>query len=157
MRVIRSFPKVIPPGRAYVQDDLERFYMSEYDYQPLAEFAFGDDILLLEWDIAVSKYDLQMFIGRAHVHGDVIVAPYDLTTPGTVPHWNLVNGQPERVTRDDDECDYFGLGMVYLPNYVLTGYPKGNPMTDGTLSRWYHKQYNKRVPIDWGTRVVHLH
>lgn len=158
LRIVRSFPKVVPPGRAYVQDDLERFYMSEYDYQPLADFAGDDDIVLLEWDIAVSRYDLGMFIGRAHVHAGPMVAPYDLTRPGTWPHWRVQGSEVRRIHKGEPECEYFGLGLVYLPNYVLKEYPVGHPMTDGTLSRWFQSsEHAQPVPIDWGTTVTHLH
>lgn len=159
MKIIRSFPKTIPPGRAYVQDDAERFPMENYDYSGLAEFAAGEDVLLLEWDIAVSRHDLSMFAGRAHVAGDwPLVAPYLLDRAGSWPHWRDEGGELRRIRQDEDDCDLFGLGLAFLPFWVISGFPRGQHMSDGTLSRWLRTVPGWRpVPVDWGTRVVHLH
>lgn len=161
MKIVRSFPKTVPPGRAYVQDAAERFVMDNYDYSGLAEFAAGEDVLLLEWDIAVSRHDLSMFTARAHLAGDwPLVAPYTLDRPGSYPFWRFLDdGTTLRRIRDGEpDCDLFGLGLVYLPNWVIAGFPKGVHMSDGTLSRWLREQPEWRpIPIDWATRIVHLH
>ena len=159
LRIVRSFPKTVPSGRAYVQDDLERFYMDNYDYQGLKDFAGDDDVVLLEWDIAVSRYDLSMFIARAHIFGDwPLVGSYVLDRPGTYPHWRDEDGELRRIHDNEPDCDLFGLGLVYLPNWVLRDFPKPNHMSDGSLSRWLRTLPDwKPIPVDWATKIVHLH
>lgn len=161
VRLVRSFPAVIPPGRAYVADEAERFLMRDYDYRGLPQFAGGDHLILLEWDIAVSRYDLSMFTARAHLTPNwPLVAPYLIGDPGECVHAREeADGSGYRHLRDGEpDCDVFGLGLIYLPNWVLRDYPKGTAMSDGTLSRWLRTQPGWRpVGVDWGTRVVHLH
>ena len=86
MRVIRSFPETIPPGRAYVQDGLERFCMSGYDYTGLKQL--GEDLVLLEWDIAVSELDLARFAERASGRDWPMVAPYLSRDSAHYMHWH---------------------------------------------------------------------
>jgi hypothetical protein len=165
MRIIRSFPRTIPPGRAYVQDDYERFLMSNYDYTGLADQLAGDDCLLLEWDIAVSRHDVSMFIARAHPVSDwPMVAPYLLDRTGSWPHLRVLEDgkSTRRIERGEPDCDLFGFGMVFFPNWVLRDHPRnfGNSSVtgDGTVPAWLRTlPHWKPVPVDWGTTVVHLH
>jgi len=82
MRLIRSWPKEIPEHRAYVEDDAERFVMEDFSYEGLG--AIDDDILLLEWDVAVSKEDLAYFAATAaRTPKDVLTTAYKLYFRGS--------------------------------------------------------------------------
>ncbi len=64
-------------------DPLERVVIDNHDYKALAEL--DSDVLLLEWDIAVGKEDVEAFARRAKATpGDVLVAPYLLYVPEPV-------------------------------------------------------------------------
>src|SRR6266705_1341970 len=77
MRLIRSWPAKPPAGRACVQDGMERLVMDGYDYRCIE--AIDDDVLLLEWDIAIGEHELVRFAERARQAPDrVLVAPYPL-------------------------------------------------------------------------------
>jgi hypothetical protein len=166
VRLIRSWPATVPEGRSYVQDDLPRLAMDGHDYRCLADVA--DDILLLEWDIAVGKEDLRAFANMAQSEPDrVLVAPYrlyDTRPPGQWAH-RRYEGTPEtghlrHVTPDDRTCHLWGLGMTYLPRVFVEAYMSANPaghVSDGTLSGWHHRNVSEDVPIAWHVRPVHLH
>lgn len=160
MKIIRSFPKVIPEGRAYVADDIERHLMQDYDYAWLRDV--GDDVLLLEWDIAVSVTDLTRFAARCQFQFAAwpLVAPYEIG--GHQAHWREVHGAYQPIRRGDPDCDLFGFGMAYFPAWVLRDCPPrfggSTIMGDGTLPRWLRTLPNWRpVPVDWSVSVVHLH
>jgi hypothetical protein len=75
MRLLRSWPSRIPEGRSYVVDDIERLVIDNHSYGPLS--AVDDDVLLLEWDIAIGQEDLRHFADHAAKDPDrVLVAPY---------------------------------------------------------------------------------
>ena len=66
MKILRSFPEPgkIPPGRAYVADDLEKLYTplgagGRADFSALRGLA--DDVILVEWDVAVDRADMARF------------------------------------------------------------------------------------------------
>lgn len=63
MKLIRSWPIHPPKGRARVKDCIERFYQDKFDYRGLADY--DDDILLIEWDLAVDRDELEHFIEHA--------------------------------------------------------------------------------------------
>jgi hypothetical protein len=63
VKLIRSWPANPPKGRARVEDGIERFLMDKGDYRGLADY--DDDILLVEWDIAVNRDELVHFIEHA--------------------------------------------------------------------------------------------
>jgi hypothetical protein len=164
VKILRSFPDDGgPPGRAHVEDDLERYLNRPYDYSGLA--AYGDDILLLEWDIAVSRTDLGIFAQRVKGRDWPAVAPF-LDRDGTkYMHWRRF-GEPNReqyrpIRKGEPDCDLFGFGMVYFPAWVLRDYPPGwgnsSILSDGSLPRWLQSLPHARpVPVDWDIVVVHL-
>jgi hypothetical protein len=164
MKILRSFPDDGgPPGRAHVEDDLERYLNRPYDYSGLA--AYGDDILLLEWDIAVSRTDLGIFAQRVKGRDWPMVAPF-LDRDGTKwMHWRRF-GEPAKeqyrpLRKWEPDCDLFGFGMVYFPAWVLRDYPPGwgnsSILSDGSLPRWLQSLPHARpVPVDWDIVVVHL-
>lgn len=170
MRLIRSWPATIPDNRAYVVDGMERLVMSGFDYRCLADI--DDDLILIEWDIAVSREGLDLFIERAREEPDQIrVAPYRLY-PGTYrvprPIWchRIRDPGTRRFAKgpEDTHCQMFGFGLVYLPRPLVVGFLKyieGQPnvkFTDSTFSRWHMRHGRKKdVPIDWDIPLVHLH
>ncbi len=170
MRLIRTWPHRVPSGRTgYVIDAAERLLVRGYDARALV--GLGDDILLLEWDIAVGQEDLAVFAARARREpGRALVAPYRLypqVNPGLVgPIW-AHRREPGNVpvTPADQSCHRFGFGMIYLPRLLLEGFiddwlaanPLGN-LTDETFSGWHHRTAgDPEVPIAWEVRPVHLH
>jgi hypothetical protein len=169
VRLLRTWPHRIPEGRAgWVEDSVERLVIDKYDARALA--AVGDDVLVLEWDIAVSKEGLAAFARRARQNAHrVLVAPYRLypeVNRGLLrPIWSprrMPGNVP--VTPGDPFCHYFGFGMTYLPAHLLRRFaaewlaanPYGN-LTDETFSRWHYEHAAPDVPIMWEVRPVHLH
>lgn len=160
MRIIRSFPETVPEGRAWVHDELERFYMSGYDYAGLKRYT--EDLILLEWDIAVSPADLERFAAHAAANGDwPLVAPYTIGNPEHYAHWRNGMQGLRPIHEHERSCDLFGFGLVYLPAWVIrdcpAGYQGSSIVGDGTLPRWLRSLPQWRpVPVDWSVRVVHL-
>ena len=179
MRWIRSWPAVIPAGRAYVQDDLERLVLADYDYTPLG--AIDDDVIVLEWDMAVSHEDRLAFEAICRdAPAQVHVAPYRLYLRYRAPCWahRRVNAAGVEAWVDEGEavCDYFSFGLTYLPHALIDqflaapaperGRPPFLPLNrltdcrfhDQTFSVW-HRWHGPqtRVPIAWDVRPVHLH
>jgi hypothetical protein len=167
MRILRSWPASIPPGRAYVVDQLERLVMDDYDYRLLSDV--GDDVLLVEWDLAVSIEDLTEMVARCRRDPErPRVAPYRLYVspsgrPLDPPRWahRRIEGDRSRhVTPDDATCHLFGLGLTYVPRWVIDGICSSwaGTVNDTSLSGWHHVNAEQPdVPIDWDIRPVHLH
>lgn len=170
MRIIRSWPATIPAGRAYVHDEHERLVIDDHDYHSLD--SIDDDILLLEWDIAVGREDLAEFAARAAAApGRVLVAPYQLyfyaSQRERAPVWahRRYEGTPEtgtlrHVTPADESCHLWGLGMTYLPRHVVRAFLDAYPdvhFSDTSLSGWHYRNVEQDVPVTWDIRPVHLH
>lgn len=178
MRWLRSFPARMPHGRAHVVDDLERLIIHDYDYTPLA--AIGEDVCIVEWDMAVSPDDLARFEWIANGNRlDICVAPYLLYHVGPEPvlaHRVLVEdgegGYGERWLHEGERsCDYFGFGLIYLPWYLISefldspaparGWPLYAPggyhdtrFTDQTFSCWIAHNRPEDVMTGRRTRVM---
>lgn len=175
MKLLRSWPAEIPEGRGYVVDDIERLVMTGYDYRCLADV--GDDIVLIEWDLAVGGEDLERFMARAAAApAQVRVAPYKLypaSTRAKAPfycHRFREGGRNVYVTGPEYEiCHQFGFGLVYLPRTLILGFMehlgrqapgRHVKFSDTTFSYWHFRnapRENRRVPIDWDVQLVHLH
>ena len=169
MKFVRSWPEKIPPQRCYVEDTLPRIVTPNYDYRCLGEM--NDDILLIEWDIAVDRIELEQFIERARsTPDDVLVAPYRIYTPTAraenlpKPIWVQRRYSEDESTMrfvDDYEptCHLFGLGLVYLPNAIIQAFLDDWPghFNDAAFSGWHYRNVKKEVPIMWDVRPVHLH
>lgn len=171
MQLLRSWPEQVPEGRAHVVDDIPRLVMRDYDYRaPLAEV--DDDVLLIEWDLAIGKEDLAEFARRARAAPDrVLVAPYRLyhyssNRDRAEPIWvhRRYEGTPEsgtlrHVTEADATCHLWGLGLTYLPRWVVAKFVAewGGTLSDGALSGWHYRHVQQEVPITWDIRPVHLH
>jgi hypothetical protein len=170
MRLLRSWPSMVPPGRAYVHDDMPRLLMERCDYRVLADV--DDDVLLIEWDIAVERDDLTAFAARAGESPKrVLVAPYRLYDEfdGRMSwtHRRYL-GDPDKpncytrtVRVGEQTCHLFGLGMAYLPRALVVAYLAAWPdehFSDGGFSGWHFRNADDpEVPIMWDVRPVHLH
>lgn len=179
VKLVRSWPGNIPEGRAYVVDDIPKFVMGgdgdrQFDYRRLVDL--DDDIVLIEWDIAVGGQDLAKFMQRAKAEPDQVrVAPYLLYRGGRntragrpqIPFWvHRIRTQRVRAwaSPEDTHCQMFGFGLVYLPAALLRAFvAQMQPNThfgDSEFSRWHMRnapQHLRDVPIDWDISVVHLH
>jgi len=173
MRLLRSWPAVIPDNnRNYVVDGIERLIISNHHYGALAEV--DDDVLLLEWDIAVGQEELRRFAELARVTpGRVLVSPYriyadtyglpadiwahrwwDGTGAGTVTPIGA-----HSVQTGDPFCQLFGLGMVYLPRDLHRRFVEASWAShfgDKEFSMWHYERVEHDVPICWDVRPVHL-
>lgn len=162
---LRSFPEIIPEGRPYVMDDMDRLYMDNYDYAPkLSPMIFAskpwDGLLIVEWDIAISRRGYTSLLSFCLSNPDfVIAADYELNEFGYACRDTL---EPIRTRKFGGKCNYFGLGCTYIPRDILTHYlldkeswqPHDRRMTDTNFSRWHLEKYGQTViaPV----RVVHL-
>jgi hypothetical protein len=172
VRVIRSWPEYIPRGRAYVIDDLDRLTINNCDYSTLRRF--DDDILLIEWDIAVSREDLRTFGERAQDDpGRVLVAPYRLYPDSYLidepiwahRHWNGDGADTTcprgayPIATGDPTCELFGLGMVWLPREILRAWFAARYAThfgDVEFSMWHCRYVTPHVPVCWDVHPAHL-
>lgn len=175
MKLIRSWPATIPEGRSYVVDDIERFVMGgeegvpEFDYRGLVRY--DEDLVLIEWDIAVGGEQLSRFMARAAAEPHKVrVAPY-LLYRGHRPdrpqhpfycHRVREPGRRKFVTGPEDQfCHMFGFGLIYLPNALIQRFMaqigEHGRFTDTTFSRWHMQKVHTPVPIDWDCHAIHLH
>ena len=172
MRLLRSWPAEVPDDRAHVTDGIERLVIKEYRYDPWLNQIL-DDVVILEWDIAVGREELHRFITRARAHPDrPCHAPYPLYQ--TTVHGHLLprplgsarydNGQT--VDEFDPFCHLFSLGLTYLPRDAIAGYFEAmgthpnlaaEGFTDGAFSGWWWRTTRQETPLFWDIRPVHLH
>jgi hypothetical protein len=170
VKLIRSWPSQVPEGRCYVADTLPKLVMESYDYRCLE--SVDDDIVLIEWDVAAGKEDLEAFIDRVRSRPDeVVVAPYRLymptrgeqNLPRTVwahRRYRTVDMATSRfVEEDEPSCHLFGLGLVYLPRDILQAFLASWPghFSDASFSGWHYRNVTQETPIAWESRPVHLH
>lgn len=170
MKLIRSWPANVPEGRNYVVDTLPRLVMDSYDYRCLDDM--DDDLVLIEWDVAASKEDLEVFIDAARSDRDrVLVAPYklymptrgDRSLPRTVwahRRYGTADMATAVFVKDNEPaCHLFGLGLAYLPRPVVKAFLKAWPghFSDASFSGWHYRNVTPEVPIVWESRPVHLH
>jgi hypothetical protein len=161
MRLVRSWPARVPEGRPHVVDGMERLIIEDFDYRPLADL--DDDVLLIEWDIAAGREEIEHFAEHAYREPKrVLTAPYKLyRDSGYRPHWpepdnpwvwmlNHWRGEGERpdaaqgetipgshtVMPDigDPTCNGFGFGMIYLPRKLIRRFVKTDPSHFGDVS-----------------------
>lgn len=164
MLVVRAWPSPehAPADRPRVVDGWPRVIVNDHDYSGLA--ALREDVISLDWDIAVSREDLAAFARRAEADpGRVRVAPFPLYNAGD-PVWSAERYNPgeqsvRRVSEGDASCHLFGFGMVYLPHALVAAYLAAcpAPMYDMNFSGWHYRAVRREVPVDWAVRPVHLH
>lgn len=171
MRIIRSFPKTIPPNRAYIMDQYERFYNQDYGYAGFQEVVNQDDIVLLEWDVAVDQPNLRRFIRYCEDNPDwPCVAPYHKTEDDELHwmHFRKIGMTPHGgelwrpIYQGEPDCDQFGPGLSYFPKGILNGCPNQDAgsqvLNDGLISRYLRSLPQWRpIPIHWDVHVTHLH
>ena len=169
MKLIRSWPKTIPEGRGYVVDGIDRLVMEGFDYRCLADV--DDDVVLIEWDIAIGGDELAEFMRRAADDPEQVrVSPYLLYPPSTggngkfYCHRIRAAGGVRWVAGPEDAyCHMFGFGLIYLPRAYTLQFMETlrskDRFTDTTFSYWHHRHrgIRKQVPIDWDLPAVHLH
>lgn len=174
MKLLRSWPAVVPPGRARVEDGIERLVMDDYDYAVLAQV--DDDVLLLEWDIAVGAEELAAFAARAAAAPDrMLAAPYRLYpgcsihTPGEGPKWaawRYRNGDQRgggriEVQPGEPVAHITGLGMTYLPRELIRRYLAERDhswgFSDIAFCGWHYRRVRPDIALDWSARPVHVH
>jgi hypothetical protein len=172
MRLVRSFPEEVPAARNYVVDDAERLLNRDQDYRGLVDF--GEDLIHLDWDVAVAREDLEAFAKRARANpAQVLVAPY-LIYPSPVrfglqsPVWSCKRYLPgnqsmRHCTPVDATAHLFGFGMVYLPAALLAGFGEvlGSAQFprfgDMEFAGWHHAHVSQEVELAWDVRPVHVH
>jgi hypothetical protein len=169
VKFVRSWPEKVPADRNYVVDNLPKFIMKDYCYRGLGDL--GDDVLLIEWDMAVHPEHLESFIDQARSNPDeVLVAPYKIymetERDNTVdPFWCLRRYTDERemasyfVDEGEPTCHIWGLGLTYLPRHVIDGFLSQWPghFNDTAVSGWHYRNVQKETRIAWDVRPVHLH
>lgn len=166
MLIMRSFPLPgkMPPGRAYVHDDLTKLYtpcspLGSADFSALRDLA--EPVILIEWDVAVDRANLARFAAMAEGRDWPIVAPHYKIDEGGKLHWvHFWRGLP--VLPGDPECDQFAPGLVYLPAGLLADCPGSDEgcevMNEGVIGRYLRSRPDWRpVPIAWDITTVHLH
>lgn len=169
MRVVRSWPQVVPHDRNYVVDTLPRFVMTDYSYRGLGDL--NDDVLVIEWDMAIGQEDLTRMVGHATARPDeVTVAPYRLYQ-GTAspvaypkPMWAMRRYQDDEasmryVEEFEPTCHLWGLGVTYLPRAVIADFLAAWPghFSDTSISGWHYRNITRETRIAWDVRPVHLH
>lgn len=184
MKLIRSFPDPIPPGRNYIVDDAQRLINTDYDYRGL--IALDDDILHIDWDTAVSKEDVENFARRAkHWPNKVLVAPVKIyqspkRTGLTAPVWNVRRFLPGDMAmaycKEGEDAHLFGFGMVYLPRVLLAAFGEALKSDDPGVRRpdlfqmkryrrfgdmefagWHYSNVEREAHVMWDVRPVHIH
>lgn len=164
MKLLRSWPAEVPDRRNYVVDTLEKLIIADYDYAVLADVE--DDVVLIEWDLAVDAEELECFLDVVREDRDrVVVAPYLLYTR-TLSHeplkqtvWAHRRADGTHLDVDEPFCAFFGFGLIYFPRTVVAAFRAAwrGHFSDGSFSGWHFKHVAEQVPVVWGCRPVHLH
>jgi len=186
MKLVRSWPAVVPENRPHIVDGMDRVLIDKYDYRPLADL--NDDVLLIEWDIAVGREEILHFAEHAEREPDrVLTAPYKLYRDSNyrdhwpdpdnpwvwmLNHWVGEGSRPNGAQGEtipgtqtlmpqvgDPTCNGFGFGLVYLPRDLIRAFVATGPehFGDVSFSVWHHNNVRPDVPICWHVRPVHLH
>lgn len=159
LRWYRSWPEIVPPGRAYIHDHLERLVMTDHDYATATLPGDQPGFCMLEWDIALASEGRRRFAEVALTQpGRILVAPYCIYPVGGPPAgvhrtagWPITPGTPEAET--------FGLGCIYLPAAILDRWRAdmaGERLTDRAFSTWHLRTYG-RARVTWAVSPQHLH
>ena len=167
MIVARAFPERTYPGyRPHVIDGWPRVPVDDYDYRGLADL--GDDVIVMDWDVAISLEDLHLFAEHAAAHpGDVLAGANRLYKDGG-PEWvwaasryNTPEKQSMRwLEEGEPTCHLFGFGLAYLPQLLIKQFIAEHPghlMSDVDFAGWHYNRVRQEVPVDWSVHPVHLH
>jgi hypothetical protein len=176
VRLVRSWPADVPGHHPRVVDGLERVITDGPDYRPLA--GIDDDLIHLDWDMAVCPEDLAHFAAHAREDpGAVLVGPYRMyagSLQGARPRglaadeWAMrrycagpagAETAMRHITPGDGACHLFGFGMVYFPAGLLAkfcaAFP-GEPLTDIGWSGWHNRNVSYEARLCWHVHPVHL-
>lgn len=176
MKWVRSWPDPMPHRKSHVIDGMERFYHNDYDYSRLVEY--GEDILLIEWDLAASQEMREDFehVAKIDPH-HVTVAPYRLyegREESVWAHRRIEDGQERWLKWGETYTDLFGFGLIYLPHKLMRAFlnePKetrGTPVgirpenytdyrfCDQTFSMWHYRSGLGPVYVHWPVMPIHL-
>ena len=172
MRLLRSWPAEVPDGRAHVVDGMERLVIKGFRYDPWLN-SILDSVVLIEWDLAVSREGLLRFMHRAKAFPDrPSHAPYLLYQTTRHNHtlnrpvWSARYDNGQVVEEFDPYCHLFSLGMTYLPRDAIAGYFEAmehddhlamEGFTDGAFSGWWWRTTGIETPLFWDVRPIHLH
>lgn len=169
VRIIRSWPEVVPEDRNYVVDDLPRWLMRDCSYRGLDRLV--DDVLVVEWDIAVDHEQLKLFAEQARsLPGEVLAAPYRIWDRGypvwAQRHWDgagIDTNQPHTakpIETGDETCQLPSLGLTYLPKAFIDTYaasPRASHWGDVEMGMAWCAAGHWRSRVTWDVRPVHLH
>lgn len=173
MKLVRSWPNNPPKEHPQVIDDCERVYIDAVDYRPLADL--NDDVIHLDWDVAVGRNELRAFAEKCIAEPDVVrTAPTMMygsrfwrsegsaSRPwngGWMAHIQMPVGT-RRMEYGEPYANFFGFGLVYLPYWTLKEFVstlQGNEhFRDQNFCRWYYKETGEPVPVEWDTNAVHI-
>lgn len=135
----------------------------------------NDDVILLEWDMAIAHHDLHNFIAHARQAPHLVhVAPYVLYETSLdelhAPVWahrHMLNEMPlhlKWVDYGDSVCDLFSTGMIYIPRDIANRLSESDDLVtwhhninDSKFAFWYYYTIGEKVPIHWDVRPIHLH
>lgn len=157
VEIVRTFPKIIPPGRDYVVDGKKRFYVQDYNLRGI-EQTEADYLVILEWDIAISNEDLSFFQGEcAYSPDEVHVVPYRIPTNQGY-RWSPWKGDGRKdlrwISTGAGRCDGFGFGCVWIPVYALRYFcaASSDPLNDTNFSLWW----KRGAVVHWSCIATHL-
>lgn len=171
MEWIRTYPRggrcgIQRATRSWIIDHTCRPIEMDIDYRPVLQ-DLRDDTVVMEWDIAASAEDRARFAAAClESPGSVRVAPYRVYPVSTglarsewVHRALTLDGGQRWVIEGEAVCDWFGLGMTYLPLQLVRRClaETSGPLGDTSISQWHHGAIAAPVPIDWNCRPVHLH
>lgn len=163
----RSWPAAPPPGRARVEDHLDRLTITDYDLWTAAEGMPDDEPgwCLLEWDVALDSDERARFAEVAMEAPDrVLVAPYLIFPVGSdqgvcvhkvaLDRTRMAHRTPAAAGRA--EVDSFGFGCIYFPAALVARFGARRRLADNVFSTW-HIEQGLTARCDWSFHPQHLH
>lgn len=175
MQLVRSWPRKPPDNHPRIEDNCTRITVDWCDYSALLQL--NDDVLHLDWDVAVGLDELQAFADKCRSEPHLVRVAPTMSYPTRQRRWHPAPGTPKHYLVWDKEswesnreglrpgtpyCNYFAFGMVYLPRWTLERFmesvPKFGPtLNDVSFSVWYQVfTHGQPVPVEWDTHAVHL-
>lgn len=175
VRLVRSWPRKPPDNHPRIEDNCTRIVIDWCDYSALLQL--NDDVLHLDWDVAVGQDELQAFAAKCIAEPEVVRVAPTMSYPTRQRAWHPAPGTPKHYMVWSEEswasdrvglrpgtpyCNYFAFGFVYLPRWTLEGFMEsipdfGSTLNDVSFSAWYQYVTGGRdVPVEWDTNVIHL-